>query len=34
MFFAKNLGNIELDINNSDVIIDKIDELNKVEKIN
>ena len=32
--FRKNLGNIELDINNSDVIIDKIDELNKVEKIN
>ena len=32
--FRKNLGNIELDINNSDGIIDKIDELNKVEKIN
>ena len=32
--FRKNLGNIELDINNSHLIIDKIDELNKVEKIN
>ena len=32
--FRKNLGNIQLDINNSNKIIDKIDELNKVEKIN
>ena len=32
--FRKNLGNIQLDVNNSNEIIDKIDELNKVEKIN
>ena len=32
--FRKNLGNIKLDVNNSNEIIDKIDELNKVEKIN
>ncbi len=32
--FRKDLGNIQLDINNSNKIIDKIDELNKVEKIN
>ena len=32
--FRKNLGNFELDINNSNELIDKIDELNKLEKIN
>ena len=32
--FRKNLGNIQLDVDNSKKIIDKIDELNKVEKIN
>ncbi len=32
--FRKNLGNIQLDVNNLNEIIDKIDELNKVEKIN
>tara|TARA_A200000113_G_C8840161_1_gene346591 strand:+ start:117 stop:1550 length:1434 start_codon:yes stop_codon:yes gene_type:complete len=32
--FRKNLGNMELDTNDSSLIIDKIDELNKVEKIN
>ena len=32
--FRKNLGNIQLDVDNSKEIIDKIDELNKVEKIN
>ena len=32
--FRKNVGNIQLDVNNSNEIIDKIDELNKVEKIN
>ena len=32
--FRKNLGNIQLDTDNSSLIIDKIDELNKVEKIN
>ncbi len=32
--FRKNLGNIELDINNSNELIHKIDELNKLEKIN
>jgi len=32
--FRKNLGNIKLDINNSNELIDKIDELNKLEKIN
>jgi len=32
--FRKNLGNFEIDINNSNELIDKIDELNKLEKIN
>ena len=32
--FRKNLGNFELDTNNSNELIDKIDELNKLEKIN
>ncbi|MDC3103609.1 sugar transferase [Acidimicrobiaceae bacterium] len=32
--FRKNLGNFEIDINNSNELIDKIDDLNKLEKIN
>ena len=32
--FRKNLGNFNLDINNSNQIIEKIDELNKTEKVN
>ena len=32
--FRKNLGNFELEITNSNKIIEKIDELNKTEKVN
>ena len=32
--FRKDLGNFDLDINNSNKIIEKIDELNKTEKVN